>query len=64
MFYKLGDTVTLKDLDYFEEYNGLKFTIIEIYMGFSYRVTRDGFDPIWVTAKNFAEESDLVGNES
>lgn len=64
MFYKLGDTVTLKGLDYFEEYNGLEFTIIEIYLGFSYRVKRDGFDPIWVTVKNFAEESDLVGNES
>lgn len=64
MFYKLGDTVTLKGLDYFEEYNGLEFTIIEIYLGFSYRVKRNGFDPIWVTTKNFAEESDLVGNES
>ena len=53
MHYKLGDTVILKDLDYFEEYNGLEFTIIEIYMGFSYRVKRDGFDPIWVTTKNF-----------
>lgn len=53
MFYKLGDTVVLKNLDYFEEYNGLEFTIIEIYMGFSYRVKRDGFDPIWVTTNNF-----------
>lgn len=55
MYYRLGDTVVLKSLDFFEEYNGLEFTIIEIYMGFSYRVTRDGFDPIWVTAKNFVE---------
>ena len=53
MFYKLGDRVVLKDLDYFEEYNGLEFEIIEIYMGFSYRVTRDGFDPIWVTINDF-----------
>lgn len=53
MHYKLGDTVVLKDLDYFEEYNGLEFTIIEIYMGYSYRVKRFGFDPIWVTEKNF-----------
>lgn len=63
MHYKLGDTVILKDLDYFEEYNGLEFTIMEIYLGFSYRVKRDGFDPIWVTTKNFVKESDLVGNE-
>lgn len=55
MFYKLGDRVVLKDLDYFEEYNGLEFEIIEIYMGFSYRVVRDGFDPIWVTTRNFVE---------
>jgi hypothetical protein len=53
--YRLGDNVVLKDLDYFEEYNGLEFTIIEIYMGFSYRVKRDGFDPIWVTARNFVQ---------
>lgn len=53
MHYKLGDTVILKDLEYFEEYNGLEFTIIEIDMGYSYRVKRFGFDPIWVTAKNF-----------
>lgn len=55
MFHKLGDRVVLKDLDYFEEYNGLEFEIIEIYMGFSYRVVRDGFDPIWVTTRNFVE---------
>jgi len=55
MSYKLGDTVVLKDLDYFEEYNGLEFTIIEIYMGYSYRVKRVGFDPIWVTTKNFVQ---------
>jgi hypothetical protein len=55
MFYKLGDTVVLKGLDYFEEYNGKEFTIIEIYMGFSYRVKRDGFDPIWVTSNNFEQ---------
>lgn len=56
MYYKLGDKVILKDLDYFEEYNGLEFTIIEVYMGFSYRVKRDGFDPIWVTTRNFVKE--------
>lgn len=61
--YRLGDTVILKNLDYFEEYNGLEFTIIEIHHGFSYRVKRNGFDPIWVTTKNFVKESDLVGNE-
>ena len=55
MYYKLGDTVVLKNLDYFEEYNGLEFTIIEVYMGFSYRVKRDGFDPIWVTTNNFVQ---------
>ena len=64
MYYKLGDKVVLKDLDYFEEYNGLEFEIIEIYLGFSYRVRRSGFDPIWVTTKNFVEESDVFGNES
>ena len=53
MHYRIGDKVVLKNLDYFEEYNGLEFTIIEIYMGFSYRVKRDGFDSIWVTANNF-----------
>ena len=56
MHYRLGDRVVLKDLDYFKEYNGLEFEIIEIYMGFSYRVKRDGFDPIWVTTRNFAKE--------
>ena len=56
MHYRLGDRVVLKDLDYFKEYNGLEFEIIEIYMGFSYRVKRDGFDPIWVTTRNFVEE--------
>ena len=56
MFPKLGDKVVLKDLDYFEEYNGLEFEIIETHMGFSYRVKRDGFDPIWVTTKNFVKE--------
>jgi hypothetical protein len=25
-------------------------------MGFSYRVKRDGFDPIWVTTRNFVKE--------
>ena len=55
MFYKLGDKVVLKDLDYFEEYNGKEFEIIEIYMGFSYRVKRSGFDPIWVTTNNFVQ---------
>lgn len=53
MHYRLGDTVVLKDLDFFEEYNGLEFTIIEIYFGLNYRVSRDGFDPIWVTEHNF-----------
>lgn len=53
MFYKLGDKVVLKDLEYFEEYNGKEFEIVEIYLGYSYRVKRDGFDPIWVTVKNF-----------
>ena len=55
MHYRLGDKVVLKDLDYFEEYNGKEFTIIEIYHGFSYRVKADGFDPIWVTTNNFVK---------
>lgn len=55
MHYVLGDCVILKDLDYFEEYNGLEFEIIEIHMGYCYRVKRSGFDPIWVTEKNFVK---------
>lgn len=55
MHYILGDKVVLKDVDYFQEYNGLEFEIIEIYMGYAYRVKRDGFDPIWVTTKNFVQ---------
>lgn len=51
--YRIGDKVTLKGLDFFEEYNGLEFTIIDIYMGLSYRVKRSGFDAIWVTEHNF-----------
>ena len=52
MHYILGDKVVLKDVEYFQEYNGKEFEIIEIYMGYAYRVKRDGFDPIWVTTKN------------
>ena len=55
MFHRLGDKVVLKDLEYFEEYNGKEFEIIEIYHGVCYRVKADGFDPIWVTVKNFEE---------
>ena len=53
MHYVLGDTVILKDLDYFDEYNGQEAIILEIHMGYCYRVKCNGFDPIWVTAKNF-----------
>ena len=52
---RLGDTVVLKDLDYFEEYNGQEAIVLEIHMGVCYRVKCDGFDPIWVTAKNFEQ---------
>ena len=55
MHYILGDKVVLKDVEYFQEYNGKEFEIIEICMGYAYRVKRDGFDPIWVTVKNFVQ---------
>lgn len=56
MFYKLGDTVVLKNMDYFTEYNGKEFEIIEVWEGYCYRVKASGFDPVWVTARNFVEE--------
>jgi hypothetical protein len=31
-------------------------------MGFSYRVKRDGFDPIWVTSNNFEQGEWLNGS--
>lgn len=55
MHYRLGDRVVLKDLDYFVRYNGLEFEIIEICMNYCYRVKRNGFDPIWVTERNFVQ---------
>ena len=56
MFYKLGDKVILKDIDYFTEYNGKEFEIIEIYERYCFKVKASGFDPIWVTSRNFVEE--------
>ena len=55
MFYKLGDKVVLKDMDYFVEYNNKEFEIIEVWEGYCYRVTADGFDPVWVTDRNFVK---------
>jgi hypothetical protein len=55
MFYKIGDTVVLQDLDYFQNYNGKEFIIIDVYLEKIYQVKADGFDPIWVTEKNFAK---------
>ena len=52
--YKLGDKVTLKDVEFFKEYNDKEFIIVEIYMNYCYKVATEGFDPIWVTTKNFA----------
>lgn len=54
--YKLKDNVILQDI-YFEEYNNKVFTIIDIYItenhGYLYKVSRDGFDSVWVTEDNF-----------
>lgn len=55
MFYKIGDTVVLQDLDYFQNYNGKEFIIIDVYLEKIYQVKADGFDSIWVTEKNFAK---------
>ena len=55
MWYKVGDKVTLKDVTYFDNYNGKEFTIIQIYKYYSFKVARDGFDPIWVTSDNFVK---------
>ena len=52
--YRLGDKVILKDVEYFKEYNDKEFIIVEIYMNYCYKVATEGFDPIWVTTKNFA----------
>lgn len=53
MEYKLGDNIVLKDTE-FEAYNGKVFTIVDIILEGVYKVARSGFDPIWVTALNFA----------
>ena len=55
MWYKLGDKVTLQGVKHFEEYNGKEFTIVQIYKYYSFKVARDGFDPIWVTSENFVK---------
>jgi hypothetical protein len=55
MFYKIGDTVVLQGLDYFQNYNGKEFIIIDVYLGKIYQVKADGFDPIWVTDNNFVK---------
>lgn len=55
MFYKIGDTVVLQDLDYFQNYNGKEFIIIDVYLEKIYQVKSDGFDPIWVTENNFVK---------
>ena len=53
MQYKLGDTVILKDVDSFDEYNGLEFTIVNVCVEEIFQVKRAGFDPIWVVERNF-----------
>lgn len=58
MYYRLGDTVVLKGIDAFKEYNGKEFTIIQVYHRDSYKVKRDGFDPIWVTSDNFVKKGE------
>ena len=55
MWYKLGDKVVLKDIKHFEEYNGKEFTITEVYKYYTFKVERNGFDPIWVTSDNFVK---------
>ncbi len=52
MLYQLGDNVILQDIE-FEEYNGKVFTIVDIVLDGIYQVSRDGFDPVWVTENNF-----------
>jgi len=57
-YYKLGDKVILKDIEPFIEYNNKEFTIIQIYAHRSFKVKRDGFDPIWVTSDNFVKKGE------
>ena len=52
MTYNKGDNIILKDVE-FKEYNGQVFTLIDIVLEGVYQVSRDGFDPIWVTENNF-----------
>jgi hypothetical protein len=57
-YYKLGDKVVLKNIEPFTEYNDKEFTIIQIYAHRSFKVKRDGFDPIWVTSDNFVKKGE------
>ena len=56
MQYKLGDTVILKDVDSYDEYNGLEFTIVNVCVEEIFQVKRAGFDSIWITKNNIRQE--------